>query len=301
MTGALIMAAEGHGPLMHARVYVFSLLGPTLEYLLQTSQPKAITRGLPMLSKRSIFGVSVCVATKSEAISYLDDIVLSRQSTRVAFLNAYGANLAHDNPDFKDCLKDFVVFNDGLGVDLASRWLYGQPFPDNLNGTDFVLEYLRNTIHQFEIYLLGARSAVVETTAGRLTQVLPAHRVVGWHDGYFPPEDHDAVFEAIAASGATLVLVGMGNPKQEQLLAELIHRLDFRLAFSVGALFDFISGRIPRAPVWVRSIRCEWLFRLSLEPRRLFRRFVIGNAIFLLRVWRLPRHIKNNSTVRVLP
>ena len=90
--------------------------------------------------------------------------------------------------------------------------------------------------------------------------------------------------QTISASGADVVLVAMGNPDQELWLRNNFGATGCRLGFAVGALFDFIVGEAQRAPVWVRTARLEWIYRLAHEPRRLWRRYVLGNPIFMLRI-----------------
>jgi len=223
------------------------------------------------------------VATKAQAVARLDD----GSRHMVAFLNAHAANLAWRDRAFAQGLERFLVLNDGFGIDLASRFHYGRAFPDNLNGTDFLPDYLAATRHRFRIFLLGARPEVVADAAAALTERFPQHQVVGWRDGYFDLSAEGAIAEQIRRSGADLLLVGMGVPRQELWLARNFEETGCRLGFAVGALFDFLSGRVRRAPLWLRGLRAEWLFRLCLEPRRLWRRYVIGNALFLLRVGRM--------------
>jgi len=171
-------------------------------------------------------------------------------------------------------------------VDIASRILYGSRFPENLNGTDFIPRYLRETTHQFRIFLLGSKLGIAERAGARLSELCPEHRIAGCYPGYFAPEQSVAIADAIRGAGADLLLVGMGNPHQELWLDSYMARTKCRLAFSVGALFDFLAGEMPRASPWIRAARLEWVYRLSLEPRRLAWRYLIGNPLFLLRVAR---------------
>ena len=186
--------------------------------------------------------------------------------------------------NFRGVLRKSLVFNDGIGVDIASAWIYGRRFPENLNGTDFTIEYLKQTHRTYNIYLLGARRRIVTQAAIRLAAKFRRHKIVGYYDGYFKPSDTSRIIENIRRSGADLLLVGFGNPAQELWIAENLEKTGCRLGFGVGALFDFTSGAMPRAPEWVRRCRAEWVFRLSMEPGRLWRRYLVGNATFLYRL-----------------
>lgn len=112
------------------------------------------------------------------------------------------------------------------------------------------------------------------------------HRFVVIHDGYFPPSQEQEIVDRIAALRPDVLLVAMGVPRQELWIERHIDARHCTLPIAVGALLDFLSGAVPRAPLWMRRLRLEWLFRLAVEPGRLWRRYVVGNPLFLLRVVR---------------
>ena len=178
-------------------------------------------------------------------------------------------------------LQDFQVLNDGIGVDLASRIKFGDPFPENLNGSDFIPYYFSSTRHRLRVFLLGAQPDVVEAAAHNFQKAYPLHTIVGWHHGYFQEDANASLCSKIKETGANVLLVGMGNPEQEYWIAKYGALSGASLMFGVGALFDFMSGRIARAPRWIQQARCEWLFRLGLEPRRLYKRYLFDNVTFL--------------------
>jgi alpha-1,3-mannosyltransferase len=233
---------------------------------------------------RRILDVSVTVSTRSEVVEELDKRFEEKKNTFIAFANANCLNIAYRDPRVRAALGRAVVLNDGLGVDLASKLLFGTQFPDNLNGTDFTPYYLQHTRHRLRVYLLGGKRGVVERAAKLIAETCPWHEVVGCHDGYFPHSDDAFVARDISASGADVLLVAMGNPDQELWLRSNFDATSCRLGFAVGALFDFIAGELHRAPLWVRTARLEWVYRLAHEPRRLWRRYVLGNPIFMLRI-----------------
>lgn len=231
--------------------------------------------------ERMILGVRVKVSTQAGEVERLDSALDAGERLNVAFANSHTLRVAHRFPDYRRILQGFHVLNDGIGVDIASRIKFGQKFPENLNGTDFVPHYLASSRHHLRIYLLGARTDVVELAAGKLQERNPRHRIVGYRSGYFNKDETPVICEEIRRAGADLLLVGMGNPLQERWIVEHGASTDAKLLFGVGALFDFTSGVIPRAPIWMRRMRCEWIFRLILEPRRLAQRYIIDNGAFL--------------------
>jgi alpha-1,3-mannosyltransferase len=234
--------------------------------------------------RRRILDVSVTVSTRSEVVEELDRRFEEKKNTRIAFANANCLNIASRDSRVRAALGEAVVFNDGIGVDLASRLLFGAQFPDNLNGTDFTPYYLQYSRHRLRIYLLGGKPGVAKRAAKLIAEICPRHEVVGCHDGYFSHSDDALIAYEIKMSGANVLLVGLGNPDQELWLRTNFDATGCCLGFAVGALFDFIAGEVQRAPVWVRTARLEWVYRLAREPRRLWRRYVLGNPVFILRI-----------------
>jgi alpha-1,3-mannosyltransferase len=245
------------------------------------AMPRSVTPDLPTVD---IMGVDVVTATTGAAVAALDARLDIGQRIRLAFLNAHGSNLAASDPAFRTALGSFVVLNDGAGVNMAARWLHGQPFPDNLNGTDFVPRYLIDSRRTFRIYLLGAQPGVADQAAETIRRIAPRHVIAGTRHGFFTPAEAPSIASEIAGTQADLVLVAMGNPAQERFILEHFDAMACDMAIGVGALLDFMSGRVARAPELMRRLRMEWVYRLALEPRRLWRRYVLGNSKFICRL-----------------
>jgi len=233
---------------------------------------------------RLILDVPIYVSTLSKAVEYLDARFNSGDFGIVSFANANTLNIASVDPRFRKTLQKSIVLNDGIGIDIASTLLFGTPFPDNLNGTDFVSAYLANTKNRYRIFLLGARPGVAERAAKSLLRRGSPHVIVGWLDGYFAESDLSETIDAIRVSRSDILLAAMGNPKQELWLTENLAATGCRLGLGVGGLFDFLSGDVPRAPAWVRAARFEWAYRLWRDPGRLWRRYLIGNVVFMVRI-----------------
>lgn len=233
---------------------------------------------------RTILDVPVGVTTVPEAVALLDNRIEDENPSTVIFANAHTLNQAMSNEQTLAALRRSIVFNDGIGVDIASRLLFGKSFPENMNGTDFVPRYLESTRHRLRIFLLGGVPGIAERAAEHLSKEVPQHQVVGCSHGYLSPRGTVEVVEQIRHSQADLLLVAMGDPKQELWLTEHLPQTGCRLGIGVGALFDFMAGAVPRAPAWVQSLRLEWLYRMMQEPRRLWRRYLVGMPMFLLRV-----------------
>jgi alpha-1,3-mannosyltransferase len=245
-------------------------------------QEVAPARDLP---NRTILGVTIMDLSRDQAIAKIDTALSRGTPLGIGFANARVLNMAHSNDRFRSALRRFFVLNDGLGTDVASRLKFGSPFTENLNGTDFVPAYLRRTRHRLRIYLIGTTDEVVARAAQKLQHSYPQHVIVGYRNGFFlGAQDIEQTCCEIRAAHADCVLVGMGNPIQEFWIDEHGAKTSATLFFAVGALLDFEGGSVSRAPVWVRDLRCEWIFRLLQEPLRLAGRYLVGNIVFLSRI-----------------
>ena len=199
----------------------------------------------------------------------------------LAFCNAHTAEQAFRDSDYMAALNGMLVVNDGVGIAMAARIRHGRRFKANLNGTDFVPWFLGQTAMPRRIFLIGARPHVVARTSALIAESFPRHRVVGARDGYFAAAETDDLLRDIDRAGADTLLVAMGNPRQEMFMHDVVHRTQVTLAIGVGALFDFLAGEAVRAPALVRRMRLEWFYRLSREPARLARRYLIGTPYVL--------------------
>lgn len=235
-------------------------------------------------SWRDILGTPVAAIGWDEAIALLRRLLEERRFTKVGFLNAHNANVAARDEEFARILPEFMILPDGIGVDIASKLLYGAPFPANLNGTDFVPAWLAAVPEPLTVALLGARRENADAAALALALAAPRHRFVVVHDGYFTEAQEPAILAEIRALRPDVLLVAMGVPRQELWISRNITQDHCTLPVAVGALLDFLSGAVPRAPKPMRRLRLEWLFRLSMEPARMWRRYVVGNPAFLARV-----------------
>lgn len=230
-----------------------------------------------------LLGLDVVDAGTEPTVSWL----LDGTRRRVAFLNAHCANVMARDPDYAQAMRSAdAVLPDGIGVELAAR-MTGKRLTENLNGTDLTPRLLRGAAARGQsVFLFGAGEGVAAKAAARLRRDIPGLAVAGTLDGFEDARDDEDVIARINASGADILLVAMGVPKQDRWLARNAGRLQPTLFLGVGALFDFLAGRVRRAPAPVRRARLEWAWRLALEPRRMARRYLLGNATFMARAAR---------------
>jgi exopolysaccharide biosynthesis WecB/TagA/CpsF family protein len=241
----------------------------------------------PRLPALEVLGVRVARLSAQEALGELERLHDESAPAVVAFVNAHTLNLASQQPSFRDVLgRAALVLNDGAGLALAARW-QGSGFPENLNGTDFTPRVLRLAAARgWRVFLLGSRPGVAETAATALAEQIPGLAIAGTHHGYFGREEGAGVAERIHRSEASVLLVALGNPLQELWLDQYLARTGCQLGLGVGAFLDFVAGNVPRAPQWMRDAGVEWAFRLLQEPGRMWRRYVLGNPLFVARLVR---------------
>ncbi len=207
------------------------------------------------------------------------------ERTRVNFVNAHCINIARRSKAYVHALeRSQLVLADGSGVLTAAR-LRSLPIRQNLNGTDLLPKVMGTAAEAgATVFLLGARSGVAEEAARRLMLAHPGLEVVGTEHGYLGPDEEQRLLRRLRALKPDVLLVGMGVPIQELWIDRLWDELPVKLAFGAGAFLDFAAGRVPRAPRWLRVMGMEWSFRLAVEPRRMWRRYLLGNLQFLLYV-----------------
>jgi N-acetylglucosaminyldiphosphoundecaprenol N-acetyl-beta-D-mannosaminyltransferase len=249
---------------------------------------KAPAEAPPLLN---FFGIPVINTTMAEAVGWIIGQALAGERRTLAFVNPDCLNIAWHNEAYKQFLLGADrVLPDGIGIHLGCRML-GTALRENVNGTDLFPRLCEAASQAgLSIYLLGARPGIAEAAANKMRERYPGLRVAGARDGYFSPEEEAGVVAGINASGAAILLVAFGVPRQELWIERWRTDLQPRVCLGVGGLFDFYSGRIARAPVWMREIGLEWVWRLLQEPKRMWRRYIIGNPLFLSRVWRQTRH-----------
>lgn len=165
--------------------------------------------------------------------------------------------------------------------------LFGGSLPERVAGVELVTELSRRAAREgVGIYLLGARRDIVDAVARRLADEVDGLKLGGVADGYFSAEQAPARARAVRESGAQILFVGMGVPRQELFLDENWEELGVNLAVGVGGSFDVLAGIRARAPDVIQRIGMEWVFRLVQEPRRLARRYLVTNCQFIYHLTR---------------
>jgi len=291
--------AHGAESAMDRELYYSQTLGGDLGLAARSVVSSVLGGGAPpvMPPILNFFGIPIVNTTMDEAVKWVVTEAAGKEKRLMAFVNPDCLNISWGNAEYRSVLQAAErVLPDGIGIHLGCRML-GQALRANVNGTDmFPLLCEAAARAGLPVYLLGARPGIARAAADSMIERYPGLRIAGAREGYFEPTEEAAVVEAINDSGARILLVAFGAPRQELWLRRWRDQLAPPVAMGVGGLFDFYSGRIPRAPLWMREMGLEWLFRLMQEPGRMWRRYVIGNPLFL---WRVRQQAKQPDRFRL--
>jgi N-acetylglucosaminyldiphosphoundecaprenol N-acetyl-beta-D-mannosaminyltransferase len=248
-----------------------------------------------------VLGVDIANATSQQALDLIEQLALSAPDSNNAIyiVNAHTLNLACESPPYRQILNGArIVFADGTGVRWAAR-LRGVRMQANLVGTDLIPALFHSTAGKgYRYFMLGASAHTIQRAASHCERMYPGWTLAGFHHGYVQnPAAAARVIKAINAARPHVLLVGMGNPLQEQWIHR--HRASLRVPVSigVGGLFDHWGGNLKRAPAWVRRHGCEWLQLLLQQPHK-WQRYLIGNPKFLLRILSHLPHERNAAAGR---
>ena len=209
----------------------------------------------------------------------------SRPALRVPLLNAAGSVAALRRPDVMGCYqKADIRFIDSMPFTALARRATGLPV-DRMYGPDVFTEVCRHAAEKpRRFFLVGGVPGAAETMARFAEETYPGVQVVGIACPPFRPltaEEDQELVDTINAAAPDFVWVGLGAPKQDLWIEEHHERLRGCVLVGIGAAFDFFSGRIPQAPRWIQRSGFEWLYRLSKDFRRLWRRYILDNVVFL--------------------
>lgn len=227
----------------------------------------------------------VDVLTKEETVVKINDAIQNKTALQHVVINANKINLMYRDKKLQKIVNECPIINaDGISILLAAKFL-GLPKIERVTGIDLFTHLLGQAVEKkHRIYLLGAEEGVLKEVINRGKRDYPGIQFVGSHHGYFSEETAAVIAKEISQSAADLVFVAFSSPQKEYWIHENIHRSGSPVMIGVGGSFDVYAGKSKRAPKWLQQIGFEWFYRFLQEPRRLFRRYFIGNSLF---IWHL--------------
>ena len=236
-----------------------------------------------------ILGVRVDPVSQRDLNAEIEALLDSDQKQLILNVNTNCLNLAFEHAWLRNFLNSaHIVFCDGYGVILGAS-LLGHHLDERTTFADWIHPLSELAVHHgYTLFFLGARPGVAEKAASRLLETFPALRIAGTQHGYFDKApgsaDNRRVIDKINAARPDILFVSFGMPLQEQWLMDNWEMLDVRIGLTAGAMLDYIAGFLKRPPRWMTDHGLEWFGRLIIEPRRLWKRYLIGIPVFLWRV-----------------
>ncbi|HEY8487861.1 MAG TPA: WecB/TagA/CpsF family glycosyltransferase [Thermaerobacter sp.] len=237
-----------------------------------------------------LLGLPLDALTFDETVQTIVERVRRGEPTLQVSMNAAKYVRAAEDPLLRAFIRRaHLVSPDGAGPLWAAR-RFGLRVPERVPGVDLMMALLPEAArHGWPVFLLGARPEVVERAAAEAARRWPGLQVAGTHHGYFRPDEEGAVVERVRASGATMLFVALGSPRQERFLERWFAKTGVLYAQGVGGGFDVLAGMARRAPRWIQQAGLEGVYRMMLEPRKRWRRVVVDNARFVAMVLRAAR------------
>jgi len=236
------------------------------------------------IDRFKLFGVTMVNCLLNQAVDLIMNLIACNKPSKIGFVNADCVNQYCSNTTYKTQLNNFdLVFADGVGVRVAAN-LQGIKVKDNVNGTDlFPLLLTRLSKEKKSVYFLGGEPGIAARMILKINKRYPDLIISGFKNGFDQCLDDPLLIKDINDSQADVVFVALGVPKQEAWISANREKLDSTILIGVGGLFDFYSGSVMRAPVFIRRISLEWVWRLLVQPRKKARRYLLGNPVFLIR------------------
>jgi len=243
-----------------------------------------------------LFGIDIDNISNEETISEIELLIEKEKPSLVVTPNVHHINILQKDNEFKKIYRQAsMVLPDSTPLIWASK-LLGMPLKEKVTGSDLLPSFCKIAARKrYKLFFLGSGPSIAKKAANILTNKNPGLKIVGTYSppfGFENDEDENRKIVAMIKKCTPDVLfVGLGPPKQEKWIWRYKDEINVPVSIAVGASFDFVAGSVKRAPKWMQQIGLEWFFRLCQEPRRLWKRYLVGNIIFIWLV--LKEFIKN--------
>ncbi|AQY50380.1 WecB/TagA/CpsF family glycosyltransferase [Listeria weihenstephanensis] len=226
----------------------------------------------------------------NETIDQIEVYIKNRTPVHHTGVNADKINLMKKNPRFKRIINEAALINpDGMSVVLAAK-LLRKPALERVAGIDVMLHLLEQAaIKGYRVYFLGTSEAILDKLIAKVKRDYPTLPIAGYHHGFFNEAQEEDVVAQVKASDADLLFVALPSPQKEFFVDQYMDEMGVPVSIGVGGSFDVIAGELKRAPKWMQRCSLEWVYRMMQEPKRLAKRYVVGNLVFLDHVLREKR------------
>lgn len=236
----------------------------------------------------NVLGVGISAINMADALRLTDEHISSRRKGYICVTGVHGITEAQTDPEFRNILnRSFLTTPDGMPTVWVGR-ARGFRNMRRVYGPEYMLEFCRlSAARGYRHFLYGGKPGVADALRDALVAQIPGLKVVGTYTPPFRPlttDEEQALIARIDELRPDVLWVGLSTPKQERFMAGFIHRLNVSVMVGVGAAFDVHTGNIKDAPQWMKQFSLQWLHRLAQEPKRLWRRYLVNNPLFLYRV-----------------
>ncbi|MDU9050288.1 MAG: WecB/TagA/CpsF family glycosyltransferase [Candidatus Electrothrix sp. Rat3] len=247
------------------------------------------TRSFKAVESIELLGVRVHLLTENRLHNHIAKIIEQGRRELILNVNVHCYNMVFKNPWLKNFLnRANITFCDGAGVMLGARMMGKKKIPQRITYADWMWNFSQFAEKKgYSFFFLGAKPGVAEKAAKKLQEKYPSLEVTT-HHGYFDKTagsaENQEIIKKINASKANILVLGFGMPIQEKWLEENHDQLDVNISLTGGAVFDYLSGELKRGPRWLVDNGMEWLARILIEPKRLWKRYLVGNTAFLYKI-----------------
>lgn len=229
-----------------------------------------------------LFNIIINPLSRAEFVSLINTQIKSEKQVFQVGINSATINEIVINKEFKEAINRADLKHiDGMSVVWALRFL-GYKIPERVATPDLAEEIMKMAENEnYSIFLFGARDEMLTACISNIKMYYPSLKIAGYRNGYFKPEDEDSIVKTINEAAPDILFLGMSSPVKELFCERHRNELKVKYLLGVGGYFDILSGYIKRAPRWMQNIGLEWSYRLLQEPKRMWRRYLIGNNKFL--------------------
>lgn len=235
------------------------------------------------MSKRVKFlNTYVDALTMEETLEKIKGYIDNKACVQHVVINAGKVNLMQENEELTKIINECPLINaDGKSIVWGSKIL-GNPLPERVAGIDIFTELVKISAEKgYRPYFFGAKEEIVTEVVRKFKEKYPNLDVAGYRNGYFSQEESKSIAEDINKSSADILFVAFSSPMKEFWIREHMEIMQVPFAMGVGGSFDVIAGKTTRAPKWMQKCGLEWFHRFIQEPRRMFKRYIIGNIMFI--------------------
>jgi N-acetylglucosaminyldiphosphoundecaprenol N-acetyl-beta-D-mannosaminyltransferase len=222
----------------------------------------------------------------NESLDFIEaNIIKKKIYMQHIVVNAAKIVHAQKDQELRKAINNSDLVNiDGKPVVWALK-LLGHKVPEKVSGVDLFVELVKLAEKKgYKPYFLGAKKEVLQQMVKNLERDYPDLRIAGYRDGYFKKEDEQAVADEIKKSKADMLFLGITSPKKELFLDKFTKYMNVSFSMGVGGTFDIVSGKTKRAPLWMQNWGLEWFYRFLQEPRRMWKRYLVTNTLFIMLV-----------------